>query len=109
MGTPLLAEKRLSERRRLTGLMPGKVVSSQEKLIDCRPVDISEHGLGIISNTELSVGSIIILETHDNAIRLEVIWQQPDFSKRDLHRYGLVTKDQKANLLKIFSEAGCLR
>ena len=109
MGKPLLAEKRLSERRRLTGLIPGKMITAHDKSIDCKPVDISEHGLGVISDTELAVGSVITLETHDNSIRLEVIWQQPDFSKRDLHRYGLVTKDQKANLLEIFSEAGCLR
>ena len=104
------AEQRLSPRRKLTGLLPGRmVVVGSNVNISCKPVDISAHGLGIVSEEILTAGSKLALRTHDREILLEVSWGQPDFGKRDLYRYGLVTVDRDVDLELVFADTGCLK
>lgn len=107
---PLIAEKRLSQRKKLTGLLPGRLsLLGNKALISCRPVDISRHGLGILTSERITVGTKLILKLPDQEIQLEVQWGQPDFGKKDLFRYGLVTNDQGFNLEDLFEKAGCLK
>ena len=107
---PMFAEKRLSPRRKLTGLLPGRMaVVGSNTSISCKPVDISAHGLGIVSEDLLTAGTMLALRTHDREILLEVSWGQPDFGKRDLYRYGLVTVDREVNLENVFADTGCLK
>ena len=110
MGLPQFAERRLSTRRKLTGLIPGKlVVVGSTVPISCRPIDISANGLGILSEEILTPGSKLALKTHDREIIFEVSWGQPDFGKRDLYRYGLLVVDRSINLEAVFAETGCLK
>lgn len=113
MGLALFKERRLADRRRLTGLLPGKMVfeSGRQEII-CRPVDVSANGMGIVVQNlrkEIEPGTVLLLMTKDGALRLSVAWGQPDFGKQDLFRYGLVTMDPADNLEQMFIDTGCLR
>lgn len=107
MGLPAFKERRFS-RRRLTGLLPGRLVKNENhKDLMCKPVDVSEHGIGILCSEVIQPGTIILLVLKDREVQLQIAWGQQDFGKRDLYRYGLVTVDQKENLERIFEKGGC--
>jgi hypothetical protein len=110
MGLALFKERRLSQRRKLTGLLPGRLLVDGSGLqITGRPVDISSQGMGLVVAKEIEPGTVLVLHTKDRPVRLQVAWGQPDFGKQDMFRYGLVTLDQADNLEEIFIEGGCLR
>ena len=110
MGIALFKERRLRTRRKLSGLLPGRLtVSGMNHSLKCRPTDVSLHGLGIIANDEIPIGSIATLETNSQTIKFEVIWSTPDFGKQDLFRYGLVSVDQEVNIEALFIAHGCLK
>lgn len=110
MGLPLFKEKRLSVRKRLTGLMPGRLQSEHGVDISCQLKDVSTHGLGIVSQEQINLGDCLNLVMHDGTnIQLSVSWGQPGFGKRDEFRYGLVTKDPNIDLEQIFIDTGCLK
>ena len=109
MGLPLFKEKRFSPRKKLTGLMPGKLsVSDSDQPLSCRPVDVSRNGLGIIMDAQLKVSTELRLDAGDKSIILKVAWSQPDFGRRDLFRYGLVCLDSNEDLESLFTKKGCL-
>lgn len=104
-----LKERRLNTRRKLTGLLPGKMLRESTSVeIACRPVDISKDGLGILTEAQLDEGDMIILESDQN-IYLKIMWKKQDYGKANLYRYGVVTIDDKINLEEIFMAAGCLK
>lgn len=110
MGIALFKERRLSSRRKLTGLLPGKLtVASLKAPLVCRLTDVSAHGLGIVANVEISLGARAVLETGTLSIEFEVIWAAPDFGKQDMFRYGLVSTDHEVNIEQIFIDCGCLK
>lgn len=109
MGLALFQERRLETRRKLTGLLPGRLKTSNGSDIECRPIDVSEHGLGIVSKEPLKMDSMLELQIKDKKIILKVAWVQPGFSKREVQRYGLVAQDVSLNLEAIFLSAGCLK
>lgn len=106
-------ERRLASRRRLTGLMPGRLIfATSRQDIACKPVDVSENGMGIVvadQKQEIEPGIELLLVLQDCSIRLLVAWGTPDFGKQDYFRYGLVTVDPKDNLETLFIESGCLK
>ena len=105
-----ITDQRTSPRRKLSGLLPGKMtIASSDKALSCKPIDVSIHGLGMISPDLLAVGDQLILTTHDQAIAFKVAWAKPDFGKRDLYRYGLASTDQSVNVEAIFAATGCLK
>ena len=110
MGLALFKEKRLSQRRRLTGLLPGRLIYGDTRQdVFCRPIDVSSHGIGIVLARELAPGARMILVLQGREVALEIAWVQPDFSKQDMFRYGLVTVDPADDLQDIFVAAGCLK
>jgi hypothetical protein len=109
MGLALFQERRMDLRKKLTGLLPGRLRSSKGNDINCRPVDVSENGLGIISKDNLAVNDVVELQVKDILISLKVGWVKPDFGKRDLFRYGLVSQNAKYNLEEIFISSGCMK
>lgn len=120
MAIPKFFERRVGERKSLTGLMPGKLFLTRNSSaiskyeiksgeIDCKAVDISEQGLGIVSSLQLTPGTQITLRTHDQELSLRVSWAKPDFGKRDLYRYGLSVENSDVNLEQIFIDTGCIR
>ncbi len=103
-------ERRISNRKQLNGLLPGKIiVAHDQSVFNCKPVDVSVNGLGVVADRELDAGSKLILEMKDGKIELQVAWTQRDFGKSDLFRYGLVAIDAPSNLETIFENSGCLK
>ncbi|NRA64041.1 MAG: hypothetical protein HRU19_06125 [Pseudobacteriovorax sp.] len=105
-----LKEKRFRPRKALTGLLPGRLVrAAGGEGVSCKPVDISEHGIGVISEDVLKVDDTLILESKSKKIELVVTYSRKDFGKHNLVRYGLSCIDQSINLELEFQEAGCLK
>ena len=116
MGLAVFKERRLSSRKQLTGLLPGRIVNPETgQDIACRPVDVTEHGLGIVvtSNLEpLRSGLVLNMVLKEGVVPLIVLWSKPDFGKSDQVRYGLVVQSEKArarSLEAIFASHGCIR
>lgn len=110
MGLALFKDRRIGDRRKLTGLMPGRLVLNETgEELSCRPVDVSNFGLGVLIAKEIDPGKTITLVMKDGKIELQVAWAQPDFGKQDMFRYGLVSVDPTRNLEATFVEHGCLR
>lgn len=101
-------ERRITERKRLTGLMPGKF-KINDKEVSARPVDLSEHGLGVLVAKEFAIGALAVLVIKDTQIPFEIKWAQQDFGKHDLWRYGLVCNDPSLDLLELFADTGCFK
>lgn len=101
-------ERRFKTRKKLSGLMPGKIFSGDKEL-KVKPVDLGQDGLGVISDVPLKEGDRLTLETTHGQIGLEVMWVKNDFGKQDLFRIGLVTLNPKDDLTIIFESAGCLK
>ena len=109
MVSPLFLDKRIKPRKMLTGLLPGPLTDANGERINCKPVDISEHGLGIITSAFMKPGDAINLKLKDRTIALSVSWSKPDFGKQNLIRYGLNLESDQENLEDVFAEAGCLK
>ena len=110
MNIPMLNEKRGFHRRRLTGLLPGRLaVKGSDHTLDCKPVDISPEGLGIVTGALLPEGTQMTLNIKGEEILFEISWGQPDFGKRDLFRYGLKVLSNIHNIEDIFMASGCLK
>lgn len=110
MAVPFTKERRLAPRQKLTGLMPGKfVVKDSGKSVSCRPIDVSEAGLGILTAQEIPVDSVLTLTTGDQHIDMKVLWRKPDFGKNNLMRYGLVCEGGGIDLMALFIAQGCLK
>lgn len=110
MAIPYTKERRLAGRQKLTGLMPGKFfMKATGQNISCRPVDVSDNGLGILTADELAVGSEVCLQAGDAELVLTVLWRKPDFGKNNLMRYGLSCSQPGVNVAAIFISHGCLK
>ncbi len=109
MGVPAFLEQRRMQRRHVTTLLPGTLLDAEQRVLQCKPVDISPEGLSILSGAVLPVGTALELKTHNASIAFEVIWQKPDFGKKGLVRYGLKACDPAVDLETLFRDAGCLK
>jgi hypothetical protein len=106
----VLKERRLKARKKLTGLLPGRMVNmSTERPISCRPIDISDFGLGILTADELPMGTQLVLVLPQKSVKFKVVWVAEDFGKNNLKRYGLASEEQDVNVEVLFTEAGCLK
>jgi hypothetical protein len=85
------------------------LLDHEQKVLHCRPIDLSQEGLSVLSEAQLSVGMQLTLRTHNQSVALEVIWQRPDFGKQGLSRYGLRAIDPAIDLEEMFRSAGCLK
>lgn len=110
MALPLFREKRFSPRKQLTGLLPGKLYLSESgDNLTCKLVDVSRHGIGMTTKTELKFGDRVTLEFEDQKIEFKVAWIQHGFSKQDIYRAGLICNDINCDMIDLFTEAGCLK
>lgn len=109
MARPLFIDKRLKPRKMLTGLLPGPLVDGNGQKVNCKPVDISETGLGILTGELLNVGDQLYLQAPEKTVVLEVSWGKRDFGKQNLYRYGLSLEESQDNLEAIFTSTGCLK
>jgi hypothetical protein len=101
-------ERRFKTRKKLSGLLPGKIFFGNREL-RVKPVDLGADGLGVITDIQLKQGDRLHMETAQGKIQLEVMWVKQDFGKLDLFRFGLVTLNPQDNLTEIFEKAGCLK
>ncbi|MGE0174291.1 MAG: hypothetical protein AB7T49_15955 [Oligoflexales bacterium] len=109
MSMPQFSERRREKRKKLTGLLPGKLcIQGTTQFIACRPVDVSAQGVGILTTANLSEGMIVELQTPTSVIELEVSWGRPDFGKTNQFRYGLICRKKTIDLEQVFVEAGCV-
>lgn len=110
MGLALFKERRISERQRLTGLLPGRMVRKLDGAdIAVKPIDVSRNGLGILVAKELEPGEELILMIPGSPLVLQIAWTQQDFSKNDQIRYGLVSVDPSRDIAAEFLSHGCLK
>ena len=109
MGLALFKERRISERRKLTGLLPGRLRNlAIDSDVDCKLIDVSEHGIGVIMDKDVNHETQFALVLKDQTIPMTIQWSKPDFGKSDSFRFGLVCNDPSIDLVAIFSAAGCL-
>lgn len=101
-------EKRISDRKPLTGLLPGKVLF-HDAIINAKPSDISVHGLGLVVDVFMQVGEQLELRLPDKSIFFKVAWIKPDFGKHDLWRVGLMSTDSRIDVERLFKEHGCIK
>lgn len=103
-----LKERRVEERKKLTGLLPGRFTVNG-KIVDARPFDISKHGIGLIMAEDFKDGTKASLTISGREIEMEFKWGAPDFGKHDLRRYGLVCLSDEIDLEAEFLASGCLK
>jgi hypothetical protein len=103
-----LKEQRLSERKRFTGRLPGKF-KIEGVDVNAKPIDITPHGLGVITESKIAVGAKATLVVDGCEMPLEVMWCEPDFAKNDQWRLGLICTDRSVNLEEAFRFAGCIK
>jgi hypothetical protein len=109
MGLALFKERRLTQRRRLTGLLPGRLINvGTGQDLAVKPVDVSRNGLGIIVSQELELETEVRLQIQDRHVSMKVAWGQPDFSKSDRFRYGLIAISPEDDIEEEFIQSGCL-
>ena len=100
-------ERRKKRRMNLSGLMPGRLANKEtEKLISCRPINVSVKGLGIVSTDLLNEGTIVVLSIKSRKIEFRVVWSQQDFKKQNMTRYGLQVLDENINIEEVFRDSG---
>jgi len=110
MALPLFREKRFAPRKKLTGLLPGKLLLKEtSENLQCKLVDVSRHGLGLTTKSELKFGDKVVLIIEEQSLSFKVAWIQHDFGKQDLFRVGLLCDDINVDIIEVFTEAGCLK
>lgn len=105
--------ERISQRKQLSGLLPGRLqLVGSSRYITARAVDVTSQGMGILSQDYLRAGDNLILTTSDHLVHLRVLYKKRDYLKSNRHRYGIVIADehqaQEHDLITIFVDAGCL-
>ena len=103
-------ERRRHSRKRFSGLLPGPLYleTNRKKSLQCKPIDISKNGLGLLIAEEIPKDAILILVTKEQEIPFKIAWQRPDFGKEELIRYGLEIVDPELDIEEIFIKSGCL-
>ena len=111
MTLAIFKERRLSSRRILTGLLPAPLVlrDEPEQKFNCKPVDISSEGLGVLADIVLPVGTELLLKLPEEDVVMKIIWKKQDFSKKELFRYGLITASAEQDIEQIFEANGCFK
>jgi hypothetical protein len=101
MGQLLSHNSRLSERipmnkRRLGGRL---LRDGSETEISCKALDVSRHGLGIVSEQQIEVGEVLSLEHKKYRVKLKVVWARVDPSDSNQNRYGLQIENEDIDLV----------
>lgn len=110
MGLALFKDRRINNRKKLTGLMPGRLILDVTKEeLSCRPVDVSNSGVGILIPKEIEPETKITMYLSDQEIVFKVAWVRRDFGKQDIFRYGLAAVDTALDIESIFIKHGCLK
>ena len=86
-----LNNKRINQRYRLSGLLPGKViVLSSGSFLSARPIDVSRNGIGVLSNYHLQLEEKLVMQYRQYNYFFKVHHIKKDYAKSNLYRYGLI-------------------
>jgi hypothetical protein len=103
----IYAERRINQRQRILRFLPGtlhRAVSGEQ--ITCRPMDVSQLGLGIFSEMELREGELLALRFNGKQIPLIVMWTMECQGDAVGFRYGLKSADESLDLAVLFEKTG---
>lgn len=103
-----LREKRISERKAIVGLLPGRLLY-RDTVLNAKATDVSPHGIGLIIDQFIQAGDVIVMELPDSSLEFKIAWIKPDFGKHDLWRVGVMATDHRQDVEKIFKDHGCLK
>ena len=76
------------------------------KKFNGRPVDVSNRGLGLISNISLDAGMLIIMQIGNYTLHLEVMYCNPHLGIDGKFRAGLFSREAEGSLVQSFFDAG---
>jgi hypothetical protein len=92
------------------GTLPGALTrSDNNEVIDCEVCDVSEDGLGIITNQELARSIELVLDLGSSKIRFRIVHCRPESMRKGFHRCGLQAIDCPTNLIELFTAQGRIK
>lgn len=71
-----------------------------------RPVDVSNRGVGILTNIELKPGSKVTWTLSNQPVQLEVMYCESHLGIDAIYRVGLFSRELENNLVSLVREAG---
>ena len=110
MGLLKLTYLRLQKRRRVVGFMPSRLYSADfRQQYFCRPLDVSQHGIGIFTEDELSEkGDEFVFVLENYVIRLVRVFSLENPGLKVGFRHGFKVKDQTIDLEQLCIDLGYL-
>lgn len=117
----MLKELRQHERLKVKRL-PGVLLNAAtQESIPCEAIDVSKHGLGIVSSLWVPPQLDVLLIVGSLTVKLEIVWgieerEGPAWARKDeprpqerIYRYGLrlCQPDGDVDLMDIFQKEGC--
>jgi hypothetical protein len=107
MGARKTAEERFFPRYiSVTSQFTGKLFRPMGAALDCRVVDVSRDGLGVISETIVNKGETIELHTLERVIQFQVAYCMDDLIHHGKFRWGLRRVGSQENLVSLFAANG---
>lgn len=110
-----LDSQRMHQRKKLSGLFPGKMlVQRTSRYMSGRAIDVSKQGMGVLSSTHLVEGDLIALTTPKRTIILRVNGIKKDYARSNRYRYSLVLDEESSeaqehvDLVQVFVHSGCM-
>ena len=109
MGMPRPKERRFGERIKAVKHLPGQLLFAESgEEIDCRPLDVSEFGMGVFTEEELpEEEENYILRVGELDINLLRVYHLESPGDAVGYRSGFRVMDPEIDLMKVFTEAGC--
>ena len=74
--------------------------------LDCRVMDVSRDGLGVISKNAVQKGETLELHTLERVIQFQVAYCMDDLISRGNYRWGLRRVGSTENLVSLFAANG---
>ena len=90
------------------GSLPGALIKGgSNDPLECRPVNLSASGLGLIGMQELFVGDKLTIVSPELNIPFEVVWCDQVEDRPGFFKIGLKSNDSEIDLVRLFSDEGC--
>lgn len=104
---PAGAERRQHTRYAVMGEVPGKYTDKDGTELTVVLVDLSKHGFGILIDSKLETGAIVLLEVEEKVkepIKLKVQWiaKVEPIGPTAMYRCGLRAVETSLDLEKLF-------
>jgi len=102
-------DKRAKPRQSIVSL-PGRLVTARDRReITCTPLDVSQHGLGILTSENLLPETGVILLTEKVCIYLTMVrCQITNRGLKSSFHYGFKALEAQINLIELCTEHGCI-